>query len=198
MRSTPKRRKSAARASSSSRSGDEVESRSCWRPLDAAELPALEFVERVRLGGKVDRATGIFTELGEHGWIWYALGLLAAKLDARRRKDWLSAVGIVLGTYALSTLVKVVSKRSRPPIAARGTLTGLSFPSSHTSTSFAAARAFSSIEPRAKLPAYALAAGLAASRIHFCVHYPSDIVAGAAIGEACARATVPLVIEGGN
>lgn len=166
-----------------------------WKSLDATELPILKFVEKVRLGGPVDRATGVLTEVGEHGLAWQAILLTVAATDKPRRQKWLAAAGIVAGTYAVSTGVKLAAGRQRPPIAARGTLSGLSFPSSHTATSFAAARAITAIEPRAELPAYGLAAAFAASRVHFCVHYPSDIVAGAALGDAIARATVPLVIK---
>jgi undecaprenyl-diphosphatase len=172
-----------------------VKFRPFWRSLDAAELPLLKAVERVRLGGPVDRATGVLTEIGEHGLAWQAIALTAAAADKPRRKQWLGVAAIVAGTYAVSTGIKLAAGRQRPPIAARGTISGLSFPSSHTATSFAAARAITAVEPRAEVPAYALAAAFAASRIHFCVHYPSDIAAGAALGDAIARATVPRVIR---
>ncbi len=169
-----------------------------WKRLDAAELPALKLVERVRLGGKVETATAALTRAGEHGMAWYALAAAGAALDRRRRQEWIAAGVLVAGSYAASTSIKLIARRQRPPIAARGTLSGLSFPSSHTVTSFAAARSFSAVEPRAKLPAYALASAFAASRVHFCLHYPSDIAAGALIGDAIGRATVPLVSKVGS
>jgi undecaprenyl-diphosphatase len=68
-----------------------------------------------------------------------------------------------------------------PPLVA--TATRLSFPSAHATTGFAAARAYSRLgAPRR--PLYALAASLAASRIYLGVHYPSDVLAGAALGSA--------------
>lgn len=169
--------------------------RKFWKPLDAAELPILKAVERVRMGGGVDSATRLLTRAGEHGLAWYAITGAAAALDRPRRKEWVAAGAVVAGSYAFSTAIKLIAQRERPPIAALGTPTGLSFPSSHTITSFAAARAIAAVEPRAALPARGLAVAFAASRLHFCVHYPSDIAAGAAIGDLFARATVPLVIE---
>ena len=60
------------------------------------------------------------------------------------------------------------------------TPTGLSFPSSHSTSSFAAARAFGALLPRA--PLYCAAAAMALSRLYLGVHYPSDVAAGAALG----------------
>jgi undecaprenyl-diphosphatase len=62
------------------------------------------------------------------------------------------------------------------------TPTGLSFPSSHASSSFAAARAFSGLLPWPLL--YAGAILMALSRVYLGVHYPSDIAAGAGVGTA--------------
>jgi undecaprenyl-diphosphatase len=56
----------------------------------------------------------------------------------------------------------------------------LSYPSAHAATSFAAARAL-------PLPLYPLATAMALSRLYLGVHYPSDTLAGAALGDAVAK-----------
>lgn len=163
--------------------------RTFWKPLDRVELPFLRWVERVRFGGSIEQATAVITRAGEHGVVWYVIGGVAAAVDERRRPLWLRATGIVGAVYGANTLLKLIARRGRPPIAARGTPTGLSFPSAHAATSFAAARVFGEIEPRVKLPLYVAAVNVTGSRLHFCVHYPSDLIAGAAFGDALARLT---------
>jgi membrane-associated phospholipid phosphatase len=58
----------------------------------------------------------------------------------------------------------------------------LSFPSAHATSSFAAATAYGRVEPRTRLPLYALAAGICVSRPYLGMHYPSDVLAGVALG----------------
>jgi membrane-associated phospholipid phosphatase len=138
----------------------------------------------------MERAVARFSRLGEHGGIWFAIGAAGCALDRRRRPEWGRAVGAVAGAFALNTLTKLLVRRRRPELPGLAPListpTKLSFPSAHASTSFAGACAYS----RLGLPAgglYALAGGLAASRLYLGVHYPSDVVAGAVLGSVVGR-----------
>ena len=64
----------------------------------------------------------------------------------------------------------------------------LSLPSGHAATSFAGATLLALLVPRFALPMLALAAAIAWSRVYVGVHYPFDIVAGAALGVTVAVA----------
>ncbi|MEA2386470.1 MAG: hypothetical protein QOJ22_644 [Thermoleophilaceae bacterium] len=81
----------------------------------------------------------------------------------------------------------MIVRRRRPPQEGRLTKThsNLSYPSAHAATSVAGARSLAETLPPA--PLWALAAALAGSRLHLRVHYPSDILAGAALGAAVAE-----------
>ena len=121
-----------------------------------------------------------FSALGEHGGVWIAGGIVAALVDAPRRRRWLRAVALVAASYGISTSIKLVVRRRRPDLPdlppLMATPTQLSFPSSHAVTSFAAARAFG-------VPLlWGAAVPMALSRLYLGVHYPSDVAAGAALG----------------
>jgi membrane-associated phospholipid phosphatase len=140
-----------------------------------------------------ERAVARFSRLGEHGGVWLALGAVGWALDRPRAAQWRSAVGVVAGTYALNTALKLAVRRRRPELprlpALTDTHTQLSWPSAHASTSFAAARVYA----RLGLPApalYALAVGLSKSRLYLGVHYPSDVLAGAVLGTLAGRSQI--------
>jgi membrane-associated phospholipid phosphatase len=138
----------------------------------------------------VERAVARFSLLGEHAGAWLALGAFEwAASRGERRARWRRATETVAITYAANTALKLVVRRVRPRLPGLPPLTSTptqySFPSAHSSTSFAAALSYS----RAGLPAvplYALAKCLALSRLYLGVHYPSDILAGVLLGTGTA------------
>ena len=151
-------------------------------------------------GPRADRAVARFSKLGERGAVWIAIGVAGYALDEPRRPQWRQAVSTVVGTYALNTAVKLVVRRRRPQLPGLPPLTDtptqLSFPSAHASTSFAGALAYTRLGLPA-VPLYALAKGLAVSRLYLGVHYPSDVLAGAVLGTAVAAfASEPSIDRG--
>jgi decaprenylphosphoryl-5-phosphoribose phosphatase len=136
----------------------------------------------------IERAVAAYSRTGEHAACWFGLGLGGALLarDEEHRRSWLRGVGIVAGAYAANYAVKLSVRRRRPELERLPPLTPtvsqLSFPSAHATTSFAAARAYRSLAPGWAL--YAAAAAFALSRPYLGVHYPSDVIAGSLLGTA--------------
>ena len=145
---------------------------------------------------RAERAVAQFSKLGEHAGVWLAIGVVGGALDAERRSEWRRATLTVAAVYALNTAVKLVVGRRRPELPGlpplTGTPTALSFPSAHASTAFAGARLYSQLGLPI-VPLYSLATGLALSRLYLGVHYPSDVLFGAALGTAMGS-TRPVVV----
>jgi membrane-associated phospholipid phosphatase len=130
----------------------------------------------------------LYSRSGEHAACWLALGLSGAALtkDGERRRRWLRGVRLVAGSYVINYAVKVTVRRRRPELPGLPPLTPtvsrLSFPSAHATTSFAACRGFRDLLPAELL--YSAAGLFALSRPYLGVHYPSDVAAGALLGTA--------------
>jgi undecaprenyl-diphosphatase len=158
-----------------------------------ANAADLALYRRIRsLARTPDRVLWVrrFSRLGEHGALWLALGAAGAAVDGGRRRRWLRATGCVGAAYLISTSIKLAIGRKRPVVEdlphLMATPTGLSFPSSHSTSSFAAARAYGTLLP--PVPLYGVAAAMALSRLYLGVHYPSDVAAGAALGSVLGSA----------
>lgn len=123
-----------------------------------------------------------------HGWdkassvardalVLTSLGVPAVQGDWNGDKQAAFALG---GSFALTELLKRATHEQRPDHS-----DDLSFPSGHSSSSFAAA---ATLEKRygwqVGVPAHVVAAFVAVARVQAHKHFVHDVVAGAAIGEA--------------
>jgi membrane-associated phospholipid phosphatase len=129
------------------------------------------------------------SHFGEHALGWLALGA-AGWVSGRRREDWAAGMAGVVAAHAAGVVIKRVVRRVRPALedvpALVTTPSRLSFPSAHSCSTAAAAVGYA---PMLGGPAMATVTGvMLVSRVLLGVHYPSDVLSGAALGAGVATA----------
>jgi undecaprenyl-diphosphatase len=135
---------------------------------------------------KAEAAVKALGMAGEWGAVWVAIGLGAGAVDATRRPRWLRAAAVAPVAVGFNYVVKLAVRRRRPRLRRLPPLatapSELSFPSAHATSSLAAATAMGRVAPGARPPLYGLAAAICLTRPYLGMHYPSDVLGGAAIG----------------
>ncbi len=130
-------------------------------------------------------------------WFAYAIGLSSVLIDPEQGALSAGLTGLeVLG-------MKTLLKRPRPFktfswVKDRVSETGYSMPSGHSAMAFEAAYIWSERFPQFSVLFYSLATYVAVSRVYYGVHYPSDVVVGAAIGYFTARLVSDLFTSQGS
>jgi undecaprenyl-diphosphatase len=130
---------------------------------------------------------------GRFGLVWIALAALLAAAYRRWGTLAVTVIAIAVADWVAIAL-KALTNRPRPPVtyAEPKALVPVphdgSFPSGHAATSFAAATTLSFAFPRLAPPLFLLAGAIGFSRVYVGVHYPLDVIAGAALGAGVATA----------
>jgi membrane-associated phospholipid phosphatase len=119
--------------------------------------------------------------------VWLALGLAVALLR-RSAQPFVLVLLADAAAYGLAEAVKAAVGERRPHgyHALVGMPHSSSFPSGHAAMSFACASVLCVLVPRWAPAFVALAAAIAYSRLYVGVHWPGDVLAGAALGVATA------------
>ncbi len=129
--------------------------------------------------------------------MWIVLGVALAILW-RRPSLLVAVVAADLLGQVLSAFLRSTIDRDRPPlryplpdplVSVPGSH---SFPSGHTTSSFACATVLAFAAPRYAPLFYLLAVAIGFSRVYDGVHYPLDVVGGAALGVLIGLAIVAL------
>jgi YegS/Rv2252/BmrU family lipid kinase len=125
----------------------------------------------------------------DYSLLWIGIGALVATLGGEqgRRAALRGLLSLGVASGLANGPLKLISHRARP--ARQGWLRGRfrrprtsSFPSAHTSSGFAFASAVGGEMPGLRIPLGVLAAAVGYSRVHNRLHYPGDVLAGAALG----------------
>lgn len=159
--------------------------------LEAAEADVLVVLQRA-IGDNPQIYAGArgLSHLGEHALGWLLLAGGGFVVDKRRRRQWFAVGTAAFCSHAASVVIKRVVRRRRPDderiTVGVGTPSKLSFPSSHATSTTATMVALADMTGN-KLPLLGIPV-MMISRMVLGVHYPTDTLAGAAIGATTARA----------
>ncbi|MEU6159543.1 phosphatase PAP2 family protein [Streptomyces sp. NPDC047130] len=155
-----------------------------------------------------DKVLPKLSRAANHGVLWFAVaGAIAASRTPRARRAALRGVGsLALASATINTVGKWSVRRARPVLDVVPLMRRLekqphttSFPSGHSASAAAFAAGVALESPGWGAVVAPLAGAVALSRVYTGVHYPSDVLAGAAlgVGAACtARALVPTRDQG--
>lgn len=151
------------------------------------DFTLLNGIQDIMRCGFLDAIMPVLTHLG-HGVIWGILGIILLFIK-KYRFNGISIIAALAVTVIISEFViKPIFLRERPFLLNPEFVllipepSGTSFPSSHTSTSFASALQFFAINKKAGIAAMIFAAVIAFTRLYLYVHFPTDILGGIVLG----------------
>ena len=155
--------------------------------VDYAILDAIQGIHTDFL----DAAMRTVTHLGDGGIFWLAIGVILCFPKKTRKWGFGLILAVIFGAIGCNVILKNAVQRIRPYDNPMGTFTaeqlmalgiGLphdwSFPSGHTTASFAAATAVFLRNKKVGTPLLVLATVIAFSRLYLYIHYPSDVLVG--------------------
>ncbi|NLT63663.1 MAG: phosphatase PAP2 family protein [Clostridiales bacterium] len=164
--------------------------------FDAGALLFIQENLRIPL---MDAFMVFITKLGDIGFIWITIGLVLLVPKKTRRRAFNILICLLSAYLINDLLIKELVARPRPydtigdlSILVKP-LSSYSFPSGHSSSSFAAALALTLAFGRKGALSYIPAVLIAFSRCYVGVHYPSDVLGGALVGTLVTLATYKLL-----
>lgn len=154
------------------------------------DFAILAFIREHFSCSAMDAVMKLFTYAGNWGIIWIAI-TVALLISKKHRSPGVSmAIGLAVCLAAGNLILKPLIARERPFIAdpqiilAISPPSGYSFPSGHSLSSFVSATILAKHSRKAAAFAVPTAILIAFSRLYFCVHFPTDVLFGAAMGIA--------------
>ena len=156
-------------------------------PVNLFELRILYFIQDNLRNGLFDYFFVFLSKLGNAGIIWILISFYFISKKENRTLGIMMIIALI-GSFVVSNLLlKNYFARPRPYVNSSIELlinknNEYSFPSGHTSSSFAVAMMIYYFKKDIGKWAFVLASLIAFSRLYLFRHYPTDIIGGIAIG----------------
>lgn len=150
------------------------------------EFYLLDLIQNLRFSF-LDKFLSLMTHLGDAGAVWIISGVVMLAFKKYRKCGICVLFSLLLCACVTSGVIKPMADRLRPYEVKQMLIyipmpMGASFPSGHTSSSFAAAFSIFLWHKKESVPAFIVAVLIAFSRMYFYVHFPTDVLIGALIG----------------
>ena len=138
----------------------------------------------------LDKIVVVITSLGNAGIFWILLTLVMLIVCKDKKVAWTSALALLFSVLVINVFLKNMAMRARPcwiddtiPLLVKNPK-DYSFPSGHSSASFASAVSIVQYAKYRKqgIAAVILAALIAVSRMYVFVHFPTDVFVGTILG----------------
>jgi undecaprenyl-diphosphatase len=159
----------------------------------AFELKVLDMLQNIRTPFLDDFMVTV-TKLGDAGWIWIILTALLLIYKPTRKIGFMCAFALLIGALVTNITLKPLVARLRPYTHRDMMILidqpkDFSFPSGHTTASFAFAFVWLMQKPKSWLSYLILvvASLVAFTRLYLYVHFPSDILVAILIAFVAAK-----------
>lgn len=164
------------------------------------DITIINFINNHIQNQPLNEFMSYITKLGNIGIIWISLFLILLLMPKHRKTALMLLFALLLGTLLSEVILKPLISRSRPFIDSPylhifiTKPTSFSFPSGHTTASFAAVGViYQMIKNKlVKTLIILLAILISLSRLILMVHYPSDVLIGIILGLTCAKIVIYL------
>lgn len=164
--------------------------------INSFDKSVIEFIQNNLHSPIMDKIMVFITTLGDTGLIWIIIGLALVISNKYRKVGFMVLGALLLGSILGEGIIKNIVQRDRPFINMDGidmlinTPITYSFPSGHTTSSFAAAGVLAISFKNKSVYVFVLAGLIAFSRLYLGVHFPTDIIVGIILGLSCSFISV--------
>lgn len=156
--------------------------------MNTFEITILEFIQNLIACTWLDAFFKNFTALGNGGAIWIVITVILLIFPKTRKCGIMMAISLIMCLIFGNLLLKPIIARTRPfdinqsfnIMIAKPK--DFSFPSGHTLASFASAYTIFKNHKKWGISALIFAGLMGFSRLYLCVHYPTDVLGGIALG----------------